>query len=186
MEKTEHHRIWNTEDQSSGSVRTYECNFCRRGFSNAQALGGHMNIHRKDRARLKEPLDETLLYLDMSPEKASSPSTNLQSPPLGYFVGQVGSSYLGKSCIPKRPWEEDDKAVPPDHKKEITVIEKLPLFLESPSSTKVIDLEASSDGLEREEEEKMGSHASSKRADLDLELRLVNNILAQGKELIFE
>ncbi|KAH0458384.1 hypothetical protein IEQ34_013699 [Dendrobium chrysotoxum] len=29
--------------------RSYDCNFCKRGFSNAQALGGHMNIHRKDR-----------------------------------------------------------------------------------------------------------------------------------------
>ncbi|KAL6611185.1 hypothetical protein ACP70R_039113 [Stipagrostis hirtigluma subsp. patula] len=27
----------------------YECTFCKRGFTNAQALGGHMNIHRKDR-----------------------------------------------------------------------------------------------------------------------------------------
>lgn len=25
--------------------------FCRGGFTNAQALGGHMNIHRRDRAR---------------------------------------------------------------------------------------------------------------------------------------
>ncbi|KAG5240654.1 zinc finger family protein [Salix suchowensis] len=29
--------------------RSYECSFCKRGFTNAQALGGHMNIHRKDR-----------------------------------------------------------------------------------------------------------------------------------------
>uniref|UniRef100_A0A0D3GQ33 C2H2-type domain-containing protein n=1 Tax=Oryza barthii TaxID=65489 RepID=A0A0D3GQ33_9ORYZ len=28
----------------------YECTFCKRGFTNAQALGGHMNIHRKDRS----------------------------------------------------------------------------------------------------------------------------------------
>ncbi|KAK7312452.1 hypothetical protein VNO77_36323 [Canavalia gladiata] len=36
------------------SSRSYECNFCKRGFSNAQALGGHMNIHRKDKAKLKQ------------------------------------------------------------------------------------------------------------------------------------
>ncbi|TXG74149.1 hypothetical protein EZV62_002728 [Acer yangbiense] len=35
-------------------VRTYDCTFCKRGFSNAQALGGHMNIHRKDKAKLKK------------------------------------------------------------------------------------------------------------------------------------
>lgn len=28
----------------------YECVFCKRGFTTAQALGGHMNIHRRDRA----------------------------------------------------------------------------------------------------------------------------------------
>ncbi|PON75618.1 Zinc finger transcription factor [Parasponia andersonii] len=39
---------------SSSAARSYECTFCKRGFSNAQALGGHMNIHRKDKAKLKQ------------------------------------------------------------------------------------------------------------------------------------
>ncbi|GLT99445.1 hypothetical protein SLE2022_168830 [Rubroshorea leprosula] len=34
--------------------RSYECTFCKRGFTNSQALGGHMNIHRKDRAKAKQ------------------------------------------------------------------------------------------------------------------------------------
>lgn len=38
---------------SAGVGRSYECNFCKRGFTNAQALGGHMNIHRKDKAKAK-------------------------------------------------------------------------------------------------------------------------------------
>lgn len=38
----------------TGSRRSYECTFCKRGFTNAQALGGHMNIHRKDRAKAKQ------------------------------------------------------------------------------------------------------------------------------------
>ncbi|KAH7866164.1 hypothetical protein Vadar_016575 [Vaccinium darrowii] len=33
--------------------RSYSCTFCRREFRSAQALGGHMNVHRRDRARLK-------------------------------------------------------------------------------------------------------------------------------------
>ncbi|KAK9059011.1 hypothetical protein SSX86_021630 [Deinandra increscens subsp. villosa] len=37
-----------------GLGRSYECNFCKRGFTNAQALGGHMNIHRKDKAKAKQ------------------------------------------------------------------------------------------------------------------------------------
>lgn len=34
--------------------RSYSCNFCKREFRSAQALGGHMNVHRRDRARLKQ------------------------------------------------------------------------------------------------------------------------------------
>lgn len=35
----------------TGPGRSYECVFCKRGFTTAQALGGHMNIHRKDRPK---------------------------------------------------------------------------------------------------------------------------------------
>ncbi|KAK8487858.1 hypothetical protein V6N13_045984 [Hibiscus sabdariffa] len=38
-------------DNTRSGSRSYECLFCKRGFTTAQALGGHMNIHRKDRAR---------------------------------------------------------------------------------------------------------------------------------------
>ncbi|GMI65853.1 hypothetical protein HRI_000254600 [Hibiscus trionum] len=34
--------------------RSYSCSFCGREFRSAQALGGHMNVHRRDRARLKQ------------------------------------------------------------------------------------------------------------------------------------
>ncbi|KAM7485219.1 hypothetical protein LguiA_001228 [Lonicera macranthoides] len=34
--------------------RSYSCGFCRREFRSAQALGGHMNVHRRDRARLRQ------------------------------------------------------------------------------------------------------------------------------------
>ncbi|CAM8933110.1 unnamed protein product [Rhodiola kirilowii] len=37
--------------------RSYSCNFCGREFRSAQALGGHMNVHRRDRARLKQSLN---------------------------------------------------------------------------------------------------------------------------------
>ncbi|CAN1849893.1 Probable transcriptional regulator RABBIT EARS [Linum perenne] len=40
--------------------RSYSCTFCRREFRSAQALGGHMNVHRRDRARLKQsPISPT-------------------------------------------------------------------------------------------------------------------------------
>ncbi|KAK8693974.1 hypothetical protein V6N13_071540 [Hibiscus sabdariffa] len=42
-------------NDETGTGRSYECVFCKRGFTTAQALGGHMNIHRKDRAKSSRP-----------------------------------------------------------------------------------------------------------------------------------
>ncbi|CAK7342816.1 unnamed protein product [Dovyalis caffra] len=64
--------------QDSSHVRSYTCAFCKRGFSNAQALGGHMNIHRRDRAKLKQAFHENFLSLDITKsteEKGSAPKT---------------------------------------------------------------------------------------------------------------
>nr|XP_043616064.1 probable transcriptional regulator RABBIT EARS [Erigeron canadensis] len=36
--------------------KSYSCSFCRREFRSAQALGGHMNVHRRERAKLKQSL----------------------------------------------------------------------------------------------------------------------------------
>lgn len=41
----------------AGTGRSYECTFCKRGFTNAQALGGHMNIHRKEKAKASKQGD---------------------------------------------------------------------------------------------------------------------------------
>ncbi|KAF8101886.1 hypothetical protein N665_0201s0193 [Sinapis alba] len=59
------------EDDAAGSLwppRSYSCSFCRREFKSAQALGGHMNVHRRDRARLKQSDDDQYLF-----SKPSSP-----------------------------------------------------------------------------------------------------------------
>ncbi|KAG2306698.1 hypothetical protein Bca52824_026446 [Brassica carinata] len=36
---------------SGGNGRIYDCDICIRGFTNPQALGGHINLHRKERER---------------------------------------------------------------------------------------------------------------------------------------
>ncbi|KAH6798414.1 hypothetical protein C2S51_034898 [Perilla frutescens var. frutescens] len=64
----------NTDQTTMKVTRSFRCSFCRRGFSNAQALGGHMNIHRKDRAKLKEFSDENLLSLDINRAVDISPA----------------------------------------------------------------------------------------------------------------
>nr|CAB3483950.1 unnamed protein product [Digitaria exilis] len=40
--------------QRSSPSSCYTCGYCRREFRSAQALGGHMNVHRRDRARLRQ------------------------------------------------------------------------------------------------------------------------------------
>lgn len=59
MDKSQQFMSWadeeEEEEQPQSQARSYDCTFCKRGFSNAQALGGHMNLHRKDRAKLKQP-----------------------------------------------------------------------------------------------------------------------------------
>ncbi|KAI3525836.1 hypothetical protein L1887_04964 [Cichorium endivia] len=73
--------------------RSYSCTFCKRGFSNAQALGGHMNVHRKDRARLQESIQEPLI----TTETTKGMNTIDQ--------GEAQSSSDEKSeGVPKRPW----------------------------------------------------------------------------------
>ncbi|XP_042412856.1 uncharacterized protein LOC122001926 [Zingiber officinale] len=91
-------RLYNKPDQEScgggnvdgrssanSSSRSFDCTFCKRGFSNAQALGGHMNLHRKGKTRLNSsspcaqfPFDVAVAAADgiacMSPSSRASKS----------------------------------------------------------------------------------------------------------------
>ncbi|KAI3474122.1 hypothetical protein Pfo_028910 [Paulownia fortunei] len=58
--------------------RSYSCSFCRREFRSAQALGGHMNVHRRDRARLKQsPIPPTEV---VTQNHALNPCTSFEAP----------------------------------------------------------------------------------------------------------
>ncbi|XP_076943628.1 transcriptional regulator SUPERMAN-like [Bidens hawaiensis] len=64
--------------------RSYTCAFCKREFRSAQALGGHMNVHRRDRARFKQMSSYSALFklsLHQNPNPCFSPhfSSNLSS-----------------------------------------------------------------------------------------------------------
>ncbi|XVF46575.1 hypothetical protein PTKIN_Ptkin03bG0038200 [Pterospermum kingtungense] len=151
-------------EQGTSPARSYECIFCKRGFSNAQALGGHMNIHRRDKAKLKQ---------------ASPSETNQQSPDITKIVPSYSPNHPSSTAVQpiadarsgqerrspgKWPWvfQDDD-----DVNKEIR---QLPLFDEKPSIT---DQNPSSQvqgggigkGLS-------SSQGSSESETLDLELRL--------------
>lgn len=65
----------------SGSTwppRSYTCTFCKREFRSAQALGGHMNVHRRDRAtrqlhhHLPPPTTATAAVPPSSPSLSST------------------------------------------------------------------------------------------------------------------
>ncbi|MCD7467400.1 hypothetical protein HAX54_004820 [Datura stramonium] len=78
-----------------GVGRFYECVFCKRGFNTAQALGGHMNIHRKDKVTRNKPSTPTHNLLTSSNNKheihnSLSSGANLSC----YKVAEAQSNYL--------------------------------------------------------------------------------------------
>ncbi|KAK9940605.1 hypothetical protein M0R45_017257 [Rubus argutus] len=83
MESGDQQSPENSGDQQgtnqAAAAKSYECTFCKRGFSNAQALGGHMNIHRKDKAKLKQV--SSSLNIVETKQKQREPSEIPKSPP---------------------------------------------------------------------------------------------------------
>ncbi|GAV76549.1 zf-C2H2_6 domain-containing protein, partial [Cephalotus follicularis] len=62
--------------------RSYSCSFCKRDFRSAQALGGHMNVHRRDRARLKQSpsLPNEIFHHDHQTHQNPFTSLGFQNP----------------------------------------------------------------------------------------------------------
>lgn len=54
--------------------RNYRCSFCKREFKSAQALGGHMNVHRRERAKMR-------LLLPLGSDHYTKPKPNPNSFP---------------------------------------------------------------------------------------------------------
>lgn len=59
-------------DGISWRQRSFMCNFCKKEYKSAQALGGHMNVHRRDRARLRQS-SPSLDHPNPNPNFSSSP-----------------------------------------------------------------------------------------------------------------
>ncbi|KAJ8533936.1 hypothetical protein K7X08_007260 [Anisodus acutangulus] len=97
---------WSSEELLGlGHVKFYRCSFCKRGFSNAQALGGHMNIHRRDRARLREfSSDQNLVSLDINnpfnpPPSAPESDDLLQREVSSSYDETIISSPTKRPCV---------------------------------------------------------------------------------------
>lgn len=157
--------VWSTSDgQEIGEVRLYKCTFCERGFSNAQALGGHMNIHRKDRAKLKEFGELEIPTVTVRDSHRSS--HQLPSPDYRNFLQSVSSEHIIKSDQ-ERKWTQKSPLIFAEEgdqeSSRITAaginkqVMQLPLFVERSSRSSIfVD----------EDVEK------TKTLELDLELRL--------------
>ncbi|KAG2673350.1 hypothetical protein I3760_13G087200 [Carya illinoinensis] len=159
-------------DQGASQGRSYDCTFCKRGFSNAQALGGHMNIHRKEKAKLKRLVNE------------SQPSSNIPRVTPSYSPIPRNSSWPleakpgdGRSPT-KWPWLNPSQQYGDHFRTRYEtrvgdVVQQLPLFVETPMSDKdqrscsqfdhgKTDVGLSSPSTRRE----------SSGSEIDLELRL--------------
>ncbi|KAE8711439.1 Plastid transcriptionally active 16 [Hibiscus syriacus] len=140
---------------SSGEqgARSYDCTFCKRGFSNAQALGGHMNIHRRDKAKLKHASPTHENALQSSDISKTIPSYSPKHP--------SSTTSKDESSHGRWPWVLQDDDDDDSQIDKITRIRKLPLFDENPGNQV-------QEGIKKE----FSSNQSSSISEVDLELRL--------------
>lgn len=124
---------WSSDDQAGPGQVKYSCSFCQRGFSNARALGGHMNIHRRDRAKLKQSAEEKLLSLDISIKTTGDPNdpSDLEEK----FLFRLGAGEEKQARNHKYPFSFPHKD---DHHGHVPQIPHLPSFEEK---TAELDLE---------------------------------------------
>ncbi|XP_010262602.1 PREDICTED: uncharacterized protein LOC104601104 [Nelumbo nucifera] len=155
------------EQGQSHQARSYGCTFCKRGFSNAQALGGHMNIHRKDRAKLKQPSSSSSsqLSLDISQKNPSHPaavSTEYELPELESRDDRKSS--LNWACVVGSREDVEREEI------RVGELRQLSLFVEMPSGSSG-DRRSGSCGAGHEERRMQSTYCSAEEG-LDLELRL--------------
>nr|GMD80293.1 transcriptional regulator TAC1-like [Ipomoea batatas] len=76
-------------EDNVGVGRSYECAFCKRGFTNAQALGGHMNIHRKDKLKAAKQNNNISHHQQQSPPRKS----NYSDPRAGWATAHLNYQF---------------------------------------------------------------------------------------------
>ncbi|CAI8616627.1 unnamed protein product [Vicia faba] len=143
------------------NLRSYECNFCKRGFSNAQALGGHMNIHRKDKAKLKQ-----------QSSNMEANSSDIQE------ANKLLLPNLNSNIVLCQSQQQDQHHAPRDVDETLVtqVRQQLPLFSESPTKSEMQKPQLSqgetTTAATSTTEEALLSSGQHSPMELDLELRL--------------
>ncbi|KAK9940604.1 hypothetical protein M0R45_017257 [Rubus argutus] len=162
MESGDQQSPENSGDQQgtnqAAAAKSYECTFCKRGFSNAQALGGHMNIHRKDKAKLKQV--SSSLNIVETKQKQREPSEIPKSPPSYSQILPKNNPNINSLEAIHMPHVDNQLS----HVGQV----QLPLFSQAP-----LDQDHQNQGRpqEQQQQEDQGDQ-SEKGSDLDLELRL--------------
>ncbi|OVA02457.1 zinc finger protein [Macleaya cordata] len=90
--------------------RPYTCSFCKREFRSAQALGGHMNVHRRDRARLRQspPWDNPNPNSNFHSSSTSS-ANHGQLPPFTYTFPSLPTP--STTCLPSSSPTAEEKII---------------------------------------------------------------------------
>lgn len=186
MESGDQQSPENSGDQQGtnqgAATKSYECTFCKRGFSNAQALGGHMNIHRKDKAKLKQVSSSSNIVETKQQQRVPSeipklppsysqilsknnPSINSLEAihmPHGDHIERSATTIRGSSWP---NWFLNDKEGD-NQLSHVGQVQQLPLFSQAPS-----DQDHQNQGRPQQQQQDQGDQ-SEKGSDLDLELRL--------------
>ncbi|XP_062172912.1 transcriptional regulator TAC1-like [Alnus glutinosa] len=147
-----------SSDHERGATqgKSYDCTFCRRGFSNAQALGGHMNIHRKEKAKHKRFSNID----DQSQPSSDIPRVFPSYPP----IPATSSSWLFEANKPSDVESSTVKWPTSRDETHVGEVKQLRLFVEASSDK---------DQFHRKTEEKgLSSTYDLSGSKIDLELRL--------------
>lgn len=154
-------------NDDAGTGRSYGCVFCKRGFTTAQALGGHMNIHRKERAKIRQPtapsvsniLDQEFVSSRFSSTISSHPP--IYSPAAPEAQRSYHMYFPPSTSSPRRPASY--------HADELHTPNPQPLSLFEDNCCTNLSLQIVPTHMEHSEEEKK---QEGEEDEPDLELRL--------------
>ncbi|XP_021752835.1 zinc finger protein 11-like [Chenopodium quinoa] len=161
-----------SENDNTGVGRTYECNYCKRGFTNAQALGGHMNIHRKDKAKAKARQQQQQQQAYTNNNFSSSSSISFKSTAM-----EPVSPYSSSSLVPFRqgyypfPSNPNIFSSHPNHNHFINRRTTRLFGMYEDQLGADLSLRISSTNIDQYHQQQL-KEKNKKKEDIDLELRL--------------
>ncbi|KAA8548774.1 hypothetical protein F0562_000458 [Nyssa sinensis] len=165
----ENDRPEKVNDENTSTGRSYDCTFCKRGFTNAQALGGHMNIHRKDKAKAKQPTESSLSNKPYEDYKIAQYFSRIANEQAQYYAAlgqQMNYQTLFPASNPNFPhaYNQSDLHAPGSRN-------LMNMHEEGMGASLSLQI-GGSPQMEDGREKKKGGNGGTKGNELDLELRL--------------